>query len=264
MVLGVYWYFDFPNELYSYEFFTYRKGLGGHADAPAELETIVETDDADGIVEALRALVKEHIDAFVFIYKSGNYLQIGTGGYNMHDYEFEIALKIEEILKNKKAKKVVHDSLKDAELIRLFNEKSKKVWPSKKHFGLVSSSLMKYNAETSSIRFDCNVSEEEKDNFLNEMLTVTEAANINVVFYKEKKCGERYNLMLFFTNGRQGIGLKPKQKVAIVAFENGMEKLIQKHAVEIGLIGGFDENYPKGDYLILKIVDEEFILGQRI
>ena len=264
MILGVYWYFDFPYELYSYEFFTFRKGLGGHADAPAELEVIVETDDADEIIEALRKLVKQHIDAFVFIYKSGNYLQIGTGGYNMHDYEFELALKIEEILKNKHAKKVVHDSLKDAELIRLFNEKNNRLWPDKKYFSLVGSSLMKHNAETSCFRFDCNVSEDKKHDFLKEILTVTAAANINVVFYKEKKCGGLYNLMLFFTNGRQGIGLKPKQEADIAVFENGMKTIIQNYAVEIGFIGSFDENYPTGEYNILKIVDAEFILEQRI
>lgn len=261
MVLGVYWYFDFPYELYSYDFFTYRKGLGGHADAPAELAVIVETDDADGIIEELRTLVNQNVDAFIFIYKSGKFLQIGTGAYNMHDYEFEIALKTEEILKNKQAKKVEHSSLKDGELIRLFNEKSNMVWPSKRHFGMVGSSLMKYNAETSCIRFDCNVAANKKDDFLNDILTVTEAANIHVVFYKEKQCGDRYNLMLFFTNGRQGIGLKPKQKVDIVVFENKMEVIIEKHAVEVGLIGGFDENYPKGNSIVLKIVDAEFILA---
>lgn len=262
MVLGVYWYFDFPYELYSYDFFTYRKGLGGHADAPAELAVIVETDDADGIIEALRTLVNQHEDAFVFIYMSGKFLQIGTGGYNMHDYEFEIALKIEEILKNKQAKKGEHSSLKDAELIRLFNEKSNMVWPSKRHFGMVGSSLMKYNAETSCIRFDCNVDANKTNDFLNDILTVTEAANIHVVFYKEKKCGDRYNLMLFFTNGRQGVGLKPKQKVDIVVFENKMEVIIDKHAVEIGFIGGFDENYPTGNSIVLKIVDAKFILAK--
>lgn len=261
MVLGVYWYFDFPYELYSYDFFTYRKGLGGHADAPAQLEVIVETDDADGIIEALRQLVNQHADAFIFIYKSGKYLQIGTGGYNMHDYEFEIARKAEEILKDKQAKKSTHSLPKDAELIRLFNGKSNVVWPSKRYFDMVASSLMKYNAETSCIRFDCNVKANKKDDFLNEILIVTDAVNIHVVFYKEKNCGDRYNLMLFFTNGRQGIGLKPKQKVAITAFENSMALLIKKHAVELGFIGGFDENYPTGNSIALKIVDAEFIIG---
>lgn len=262
MVLGVYWYYDFPYELYSYEFFEYRKGLGGHADAPAELAVNVESDDADDIIESLRKLVDQHEDAFVFIYKLGKSLQIGTGSYNMHDYEFEIALKIEAILKEANAIKVNQNYLKDAELIRLFNENEKRVWPRKKHFGLVSSSMKKYNAETSCIRFDCNVSADEKDDFLNDILVVTEVANIHVVFYMEKQCGDWYNLMLFFTNGRQGIGLKPKQKVDIELFEKGMETLIEKHTVAIGLIGGFDENYPKGDYIVLKIVDAEFILAK--
>ncbi len=262
MVLGVYWYYDFPYNLYSYEFFAYRKGLGGHGDAPAELEVAIEAKNADRIIQALRELVNQYSDAFVFIYKSGTYLQIGTGGYSMHDYDFEIALKVEGILKNHDAQKVNPISLKDAELIRLFNEKNTMVLPSKKCFGLVSSSPMKYNAQTSSIRFDCNVEASEKERFLKAVLVAAEAANIHVVFYKEKKCAERFNLMVFFTNGRQGVGLNPKQKVNTTLFENGMEELIQKHAVEIGLIGGFSEDYPSGDSTVLKIVDEEFIISK--
>ncbi|ABG59627.1 hypothetical protein [Cytophaga hutchinsonii] len=260
MILGVYWYFDFPYNLYTYDYFTYRKGLGGHADAPAELEVIVETDQAANVIQALRELVDQYADAFVFIYRSGKYLQIGTGSYNMHDYDFEIALKMEVILKNMDARKVAYTSLKDAELIRLYHVKNDHVWPTKKYFSMVASSLMKYNAETSCIRFDCNAGTNEKEDFLNEILVVTAAANIHVVFYKEKKCGDRHNLMLFFTNGRQGVGLKPKQKVDVASFEVGMEALIQKYTVKIGLIGGFDENYPEGDFIVLKMVDAEFIL----
>ncbi|WP_299255005.1 hypothetical protein [uncultured Cytophaga sp.] len=260
MVLGVYWYYGFPTDLYTFEFLSYRKGLGGHADAPAELLVNVESDNVDSIVESLRALVAKYDAAFVFIYKLGNSLQIGTGSYNMHDYEFEVARKIEAILKDAQAIKVEQHYLNDAELIRLFHEKDNAAWTLKKHFDRVSSSMKKYNAETACLRFDCNIAASDKEGFLNGLLAVTEAANIHAVFYKEKKCGDRYNLMVFFTNGRQGVGLKPKQKVHLEFLEKGMDTLIEKHAVVIGFIAGFDENYPKGDYIVLKIVDSEFVL----
>ena len=109
------------------------------------------------------------------------------------------------------------------------------------------------------IRFDCNVHEDKKDEFLQAIQPVAEKAHIQVVFYLEKKCEDRYNLMLFFTNGRQGVGLNPVQHVDIATFENDMDVLIDSYDSKIGHIGGWDY-YPKGEYAVLNIVDSEFIL----
>jgi len=42
-------------------------------------------------------------------------------------------------------------------------------------------------------------------------------------------------------------------------FENTMDALIQKYDVQIGHVGGWDY-YPIGKRVVLKIVDEEFIM----
>jgi hypothetical protein len=260
MVLGVYWYFGFPDNLYTYDFFTFHKGLGGHADAPAELRANIRVKDADELVHELKVLVDQHAGTFIFVYKSGSDMQVGTGSYSMYDYEFEFALKVEQVFKKQEAKPIADVVLKNAELIRLSNDANPdNTRISKKYFQLVGSSLKKYNAETSSIRFDCNISEDTKSNFLNALNSVTAAVNVHVSYYREKKYEDRYNLMLFFTNGRQGIGMNPKQIVDIAAFEKSMEALISTYDIQIGHIGGF-ENYPQGNPVVLKIVDEECIL----
>lgn len=260
MILGVYWYFDFPYELYSYDLFTYRKGLGGHADSPAELVTDVEVDNPDLVIDELRQLVAQHPDAFIYIYSFEKFLRIGTGGYAMHDFEFELIKTVETILKTHNAKPTVFHLVNVAELIKLSNDGiSKNTRPGNKHFQLVGSSLMNYNAETFSFRFDCTVDALRKDEFLNELILKVELANIHVVYYRQKKCTDQYNLMIFFTNGRQGVGLTPKQHVAISTFEREMNLLIDKYEIQIGHIPGFD-NYPKGEAIVLKMVDEEFIL----
>jgi hypothetical protein len=260
MILGVYWYYGFPENLYSYKYFTFRKGLGGHADAPAELLANVCVADADDIIAELKMLADQYPHAFVFAYRSGNDLQIGTGSYAMHDYEFELALKMEQILNKHAAISIPMLNLKDTQIIRLSTHTNPNMDRiSKKYFYLVSSSLKKSNAETSMIRFDCNVHEEKKDAFLQAIQSVAENAHIDVVFYLEKKCAERYNLMLFFTNGRQGLGLNPKQHIAIGAFESGMDALMNPYDIQIGHVGGWDY-YPQGMHVALKIVDADFIL----
>lgn len=261
MVLGVYWYFAFPEDLYTYDYFKFSKGYGGHADNPAELITKVNVTNADTIIEELRALVDQYEGAFIFIYRMGNFLQIGTGGYHMYDFDFELALKIEQILKGNDVQLSSGNSFKVAELIKLSNVKTQKSsYPTKKYFSMASSAPHKYNAETSNIRFDCNVDVHMKDVFLEEVKLSVSSADINVVFYSQKEFEGRYNLMLFFTNGRQGLGLKPKQRVDVEVFERTMDVLIQKYAVQIGHVGGWDY-YPIGERIVLRMVDEEFILG---
>lgn len=261
MILGVYWYYDFPEGLHTYEYFKFSKGLGGHADGPAELITDVEVSNPDLVIEELKALVEQHSDAFIYIYTFENLLRIGTGGYAMHDFEFELIHVVEEILKRHKVQSMVFHSVNSAELIKLSNIKTQKnTYPTKKYFMLASSSPHKYNSETTTIRFDCNVDLRSKDDFLEEVKVGVAAADIDVFFYSEKEFEGRCNLMLFFTNGRQGVGLKPKQYVDVDVFENTMDTLITKYDVQIGHVGGWDY-YPIGKRVVLKIVDAEFVLG---
>lgn len=260
MILGVYWYYDFPDGLHTYEYFKFSKGYGGHADNPAELVADVEVANPTLVIEELRTLVDLHPDAFMFIYTFENVLRIGTGGYAMHDFEFELIHKVEDILKRHTAQTTIFHLVNVAELIKFSNiEPIKKMYPTKKYFTLAASSPHKYNSEYLSIRFDCNVDHKTKDVFLKEVALRITPAEIDVVFYSEKEFEGRYNLMLFFTNGRQGVGLKLKQRVDVEMFEDTMDELIQKYDVQIGHVGGWDY-YPIGEKIVLKIVDAEFIL----
>ncbi|MEH0154093.1 hypothetical protein V6R21_08075 [Limibacter armeniacum] len=262
MVLGVYWYYGFPEGLYSYDFFKFRKGLGGFADAPAELMTDISVENTHLLLSDIEKLVSTHKGAYIFVYKSGNHLRIGTGGYMINDFEFELLIKVEDILKNHGTQLISTEKrATDAELIKLSNPADNQALGiSKPYLSIVSSSPKKWNAETSSIRFDCNLFSANKEGFLKDLLTITDEANINVVHYLEKRCGDQYNLMLFFTNGRQGRELTQKQKVDIHQFETGLEQLIERYNVLTGHISGF-ENYPTGKHITLKIIDSDFILG---
>jgi hypothetical protein len=90
MILGTYWYFDFPSELYKFDFFRFRKGYGGHADNPAELNTYFEAEHPEKIVEDLQKLIDKYPDGFLFIYQEEHTLKIGTGGHQLFDYDFSI------------------------------------------------------------------------------------------------------------------------------------------------------------------------------
>ncbi len=65
--------------------------------------------------------------------------------------------------------------------------------------------------------------------------------------------------MLFFTNGRQGMGLTPKQHADMSLLENQIEYLQSKYDLKMGHLEGHN-SYPEGKYKIINIVDKEFII----
>ncbi|GAA0193414.1 hypothetical protein GCM10009122_56350 [Fulvivirga kasyanovii] len=256
MVLGVYWYFEFPTNLYNYEHFVFNKGRGGHADNPAQLSAKVKVDNPETLIKDLFELVNRNIDARVFAYLSDDNVKISIGGYAMHDYEFELALKVEALLKGCNAIIIDSSEFGKAELIRIENNNSKVVsTPGTGLLQAVGSPVRKYGAETASLGFDCNLETSKKIEYFERLKFISKSVNINVIHYLEQKHTERTDLMLFFTNGRQGRNLAPKQRVDVVKFEEQLKALNTQYDIKKGFIG-----YPTGKQKALMIVDKEFVL----
>lgn len=158
-------------------------------------------------------------------------------------------------------KLVANQKLKNPTLLQFFNEgvKNKTSAPRKNILKLVSSEFKKHNAQNALLRLDCNLKLKEKNAFLQSLKVISAEENINVLFYLEKDFGNETNLMIFFTNGRQGLNLSKKQFVDVISFENKLEEAIIENDVNIGHVGGF-ENYPRSETKIEMMVDQEFII----
>ncbi|MEN7548839.1 hypothetical protein AAG747_13035 [Rapidithrix thailandica] len=259
MVLGVYWYFEFPSGLYEFEYFQYRKGLGGHADNPAELVAYIICENPGHLIKNLERLTQQYKESYLFIRMEGNRLQIGTGSHHLFDYDFEFMVKVETLLKKEAVVLVDKHVFEAPRLIRLFSPKEKMAWPTKDFLRIVGSSIRKNNAETLALRMDCHIGEGVKNAFLEELGLIADAENIRVLYYLEKKYHDRINLMLFFSNGRQGLGLQPKQVIQLPRLEMKIEALKEQYGIEFGHTG----NYPDSTPQIIKMVDQEFVLGKR-
>lgn len=260
MILGVYWYFGFPTELYNFDYFEFRQGYGGHADNPAELITKVKAPNPDQLIERLKSLIKQYKDAYLFVYKDKHNLQIGTGGYQLNDYDFLFIKEVEKILKNKNIELHKNLKLENAQLIRLFIDNGKTInYPKKNFLQVVGSPLRRYNAETLALRIDCNLSVKNKADFIADLSVLSKSVHINVFYYFDHDFSNKTNLMLFFTNGRQGLNFQDKQYVDITLFENKTEELLNKYQVRLGHENGHGL-YPKNGPIIEHIIDKEYIL----
>lgn len=261
MILGVYWYFGFPTGLYNFDYFEFRQGYGGHMDNPAQLIAKVTTQDPDKLLELLKSLIEKYPDGNLFIYQDSNNLQIGTGGHQLYDYDFQLIKEVESIFKSENLK-INHElKFENAQLIGFFNENKKGqiTYPKKVFLQVVGSSLRKNNAETLALRMDCNLSLENKRSFISELSELSKSANINVFYYFDHDFLDRTNLMLFFTNGRQGLDFQEKQYSDIASFENTIEKLLNEYDVQLGHENGYGL-YPENGPKIENIVDKEFII----
>ena len=259
MILGTYWYFAFPEGLYNFEFFHFSEGRGGFADKPAQLQVDVYAEQPGKLISELDALVRNHQDAFLFIYRDGNKLRIGTGGFQLFDYDFLFILEVEKVLKKEPGHLLKNETLNDPELIHLQNGNlsAKMIYPEKGILQVVSSGMKKYNAENSMLRMDCHVKASNKAAFIAELKKVALEAELDVFYYYDQDYGDQTNLMLFFSNGRQGLNFARQKFTDTVSLENRVEELMKNYQVERGHGPG---PYPQNGPNIELMVDEEYVL----
>lgn len=260
MILGTYWYFHFPAGLYEFDYFEFKNGQGGHADNPAELITNIKADNPEKIISDLKSLISKYNEGFLFIYQDGQKLTIGTGGHQLFDYDFLLISEVEKILKKEKTILNLNQKLENPLFIKICSDNSttKFIYPKKAFLQLVGSNLKKHNAETASFRLDCNLEKVNRSLFINDLKKLAKEENINVLFYYDKDFDTKTNLMIFLTNGRQGLNMTSKQFVNTSSLETYIEELLIKYNVELGHKSGV-ELYPQNGPHIEMIIDSEFI-----
>ena len=86
MILGTFWYFDFPIGLYEYDYFKFHKGLGGHLYNPAELIALVTTEHPDQLISDLEKIVATYPESVFIMAQEGNKLELTIGGFHLQLY----------------------------------------------------------------------------------------------------------------------------------------------------------------------------------
>ncbi|WP_213280337.1 hypothetical protein [Chryseobacterium indologenes] len=261
MILGVYWYFKFPNDLYDFKFFKFHPGYGGHADNPAELAARVEVENTDDFIGKLAALKERFKKTYLHLNINENQLIINIGDYQLFDFHFQMAEEIEELLIRERAE------LLDSS-IPFTIQSSKSYAPEREEFKniehrfiqMVGSDFRKSNAENYAARIDCNLPLQYKQILIDDLVRIGKEENLNVFYYNDFDFKDHCNLMLFFTNGRQK--KESVQKVDINSFGSKVRQLTQKYPLHFGHFGSFKEYPLQGPHIKL-MIDEEYILNKK-
>ncbi len=261
MILGVYWYFKFPDQLYDYKFFKFYPGYGGHADNPAELVARVQVENPSELTVKLNALKSHYKETSVHLNIGVNQLIISIGDYMLFDFHFQLALEIEELLIRENA--IVIDSSAP-----FTSQSSRTFLPEKEKFKniehrfiqMTGSDFRKSNAENYSARIDCNLALQYKKDLIQDLKKICREENIHVFYYNDFDCKDHCNLMLFFGNGRQT--KDSIQTIDINAFGAKVRKLTQNYPLHFGHFGSFKE-YPLHGPNIELMSDDEYIINNR-
>ncbi|MCJ8155269.1 hypothetical protein MKJ01_16005 [Chryseobacterium sp. SSA4.19] len=259
MILGVYWYYRFPEGLYDFKYFRFLNGFGGHVNNPAQLQARICVQNTGNFLSAVKILKSKYRMAYLTIKTSGNQLLIETGDYNLFDYHFQLVSEIEQLLENENATLADHEIPFHLETRYDFDADWEGIDDKNKHnfIQLVGSDFKKYNAENFSLRIDCHLSLPLKKNFINDLTEACHQENISVFYYYDYEKDDFVNLMLFFTNGRQT--KEHLQIVNIHSFGNRVQSIAGKYAVKYKHKKGL-ESYPANGPHVQLITDEEMII----
>lgn len=260
MILGVYWYFKFPDHLYDFQFFKFYPGLGGHADTPAELTARVQVKNPDDFIHQLEELKSGFKRTYLHLNIDGNQIIINVGDYMLFDFHFQFASEIENLLTRENAVLVDFS-------IPFTIQSTKSFPPEKEEFKniehrfiqMVGSDFRKSNAENYAARIDCNLPLQYKQDLINDLAQICKEENFHVFYYNDFDFKNHCNLMLFFTKGRQK--KESFQKVDINSFGSKVRQLSQKYPLHFGHFGSFKEYPLHGPHPVL-MVDEEYIVNK--
>ncbi|PKF74165.1 hypothetical protein [Chryseobacterium sp. PMSZPI] len=260
MILGVYWYFKFPENLYHFRFFKFFDGSGGHIDNAAELVTRVRVHSIDNLKKKLEELKLQFPQTYLHLNINENQMIISTGNYQLFDYYFQFALEIEALLVCENAVLVDFGSPFESQFTKNYHPERKLFKNIEYRFiQMVNSDSKKNNAENFSIRIDCNLPLARKKDFIHEVSQVCKEENIHIFYYHDFDFRDQCNLMLFFTNGRQY--KNHIQVVDINSFGNKINHITQKYPLHFGHFGGL-QYYPLHGPHVKLMVDQEYILHQ--
>lgn len=261
MILGVYWYFKFPESLYHFKFFRFFEGYGGHADHDAELAARIQVSNMENLIIQLEELKLRFKRTYLSLAINENQLIISIGDHQLFDYHFQFVNEIEDALIQENAQLLNSDSPFKAQFNKTYPPERESFENIEHQFiQIVSSDLKKNNAENLSIRIDCNLPLADKKNFINDLISICREENINVFYYKDHDFNNHCNVMLFFTNGRQS-----KDAILTVhvnSFGNKVRQLSQKYSLHFGHFGGLN-HYPQNGPHIELMVDEKYIVNKK-
>jgi hypothetical protein len=262
MLLGIYWYYGFPEELYQFDFFAFGAGRGGHADGPAELTATVHAPDPAALLAAVQAVAARYPEGYIFGKMHGPVLHLDLGDYALTDYTFHVAGELEQVLRHHHATPTTAPLPADAPLLRLATPHDPTPPYSYGDGSLqaVSSRPGLHRAQAALLRLDCHLPLARQAGFLAALEALCVQFDLDVLYYFDHTIKPHVNLMLFFGNGRQGVGGRPLRYTDATTLKAAVLASLAAHDGQPQHLGAYPADYPRRGPHVVRVVDADFVL----
>ena len=262
MVLGVYWYYGFPEKLYHFDFFVFNPGRGGHADGPAELTATVRAPDPAALLAEVQAVVARYPEGYLFGKAHGPLLHLDLGDYALTDYTFHVAGELEQVLRRQGATLTTEPLPADASLLRLTapHDPTPPYDYGDGQLQAVSSRPGAHRAQVALLRLDCHLPLAQKAAFLTGLDALCEQFQLDVLYYFDREIVSQVNLMVFFGQGRQGVGGRPLRYTDTTAHKAAVLASLAAHGGQPRHLGSFPAQYPRRGPHVIRMADADFVL----
>ena len=262
MLLGVYWYYGFPEGLYHFDFFTHRPGIGGSSGGPAELEATVQAPNPTALLDQVRAVAARYPDGYLHGYVYGSLVRLVLDDWALTDYAFHLAGELEQVLRQQQATSTAELLPAGTPLLRL--AVSQDPTPPYSYgdgqLQAVSSRPGKHRAEVALLRLDCHLPLTRQADFLAALEALCEQFGLDVLYYFDRKIPPQANLMVFFGNGRQGVGGQPLRYTDTTAVKTAVLACLAAHGGQPKHLGDYPADYPRRGPHVIRMVDADFVL----
>jgi hypothetical protein len=262
MVLGVYWYYGFPEGLYHFDFFAFKRGQGGHADGPAELTATVRAPDPAALLAAVQAVAARYPEGYIFGKSHGAVLHLDLGDYALTDYTFHVAGELEKVLRQHRATRTTEPLPPDTPLLRLAapHDPTPPYSYGDGRFQAVSSGPRGHQAQTACLSLSCHLPQARQADFLAALEALCEQFSLDVLYYYDKAVAPDVNLIVLFGNGRQGVGGRPLRYTDTAALRTAVLACLAEHDGQTGHLGSFPDQYPRRGPHVIRMADADFVL----
>lgn len=224
---GIFWYLDYPKDLYNLKYFKFHRPVGGHANDGPILKIIFITKSIQRFRYSLNALIQKYpFSRCLFRFNENEKLIIFTiAEYCLYDYDFLFAIEVEKLIEQNAIEFLEQENQSNLEFKRLEGEGIRSL--SRYYF---KSNFIRYNTLGHSGAFGSsmlaividmiNLDSKRTPMVLEHLKIICIECELNYLWVNKTHFKNKDFITVFATNGRQGLNFTPYKIGDLKLFES--------------------------------------------
>jgi hypothetical protein len=188
-------------------------------------------------------------------------LRLQLSDWALTDYTFHVAGELENVLRQQRATPTTEPLPADTPRLRLA-EPHDPTPPYSYGDGTLQAVNTRpgpHQAEVALLRLDCHLPLDQQADFLAALEAVCTQLGLGVLYYYDRMLLPQVNLMLFFGNGRQGVGGRPLRYTDSAAVKTAVLASLAAHRGQTGHLGTYPADYPRRGPHLVRVADAELV-----